>query len=89
MHGEAALLTGDGRRPSLLSPADRRESGSMDRASILATLTANRQLLAQRFGVREIGLFGSAARDQLRPDSDIDLLVEFDAPPNFDRYFGL
>lgn len=61
----------------------------MNRASILATLTTNRALLAQRFGVRGIGLFGSAARDQLRPDSDIDVLVEFDAPPTFDRYFGL
>lgn len=61
----------------------------MDRASILATLTTNLALLAQRFGVREIGLFGSAARDELRPDSDIDLLVDFDAPPTFDRYFGL
>lgn len=61
----------------------------MDRASILATLTTNRALLVRRFGVREIGLFGSAARDELRPDSDIDLLVEFDAPPTFNRYFGL
>ena len=61
----------------------------MDRASILAELTTHRPLLAQRFGVREIGLFGSAARDELRPDSDIDLLVEFETPPTFDRYFGL
>ena len=34
-------------------------------------------------------LFGSAARDQLRPDSDIDVLVDFDGPATFDRYFGL
>jgi len=61
----------------------------MNRASILAKLKASRRILAQRFGVREIGVFGSAARDELRPDSDIDVLVEFDAPPSFDRYFGL
>ena len=29
-------------------------------------------------GIRHLGLFGSALRGQLRPDSDIDLLVEFE-----------
>ncbi len=29
-------------------------------------------------GVRRLGLFGSALRGDLRPDSDIDLLVEFE-----------
>lgn len=28
-------------------------------------------------GVRRLGLFGSTLRGELRPDSDIDLLVEF------------
>jgi len=27
--------------------------------------------------VKELSLFGSAAREEMRPDSDIDLLVEF------------
>jgi hypothetical protein len=31
----------------------------------------------------------SAARDELRPDSDVDVLVEFDAPATFDHYFNL
>jgi len=30
-----------------------------------------------RYQVKELALFGSAARGELRPDSDIDLLVEF------------
>jgi predicted nucleotidyltransferase len=34
------------------------------------------QLLS--YGVRAIGLFGSFARGQARPESDVDLLVEFD-----------
>ncbi len=29
-------------------------------------------------GIRRLGLFGSALRGELRPDSDIDLLVEFE-----------
>jgi hypothetical protein len=33
--------------------------------------------LCQRYLVRELSLFGSAARGEMRPDSDIDLLVEF------------
>lgn len=28
--------------------------------------------------IRKLSLFGSALRDELRPDSDIDLLVEFE-----------
>lgn len=33
--------------------------------------------LCRRYGVRELSVFGSAAAGQMRPDSDIDLLVEF------------
>lgn len=33
--------------------------------------------LCQRHKVRELALFGSAARGDLRPDSDLDFLVEF------------
>lgn len=33
--------------------------------------------LCRRYQVRELSLFGSAVRGEMRPDSDIDLLVEF------------
>jgi uncharacterized protein len=33
--------------------------------------------LCRRYGVREPSLFGSAVRNEMRPESDIDLLVEF------------
>lgn len=33
--------------------------------------------LCRRYGVRELSFFGSTARGEARPDSDIDLLVEF------------
>ncbi|OGN84021.1 MAG: hypothetical protein A2X23_04055 [Chloroflexi bacterium GWC2_73_18] len=32
--------------------------------------------LARRYRLRAIGLFGSAVREDFRPDSDVDLLVE-------------
>ena len=34
--------------------------------------------ICQRYHILELGLFGSAARDEMGPDSDIDILVEFD-----------
>jgi predicted nucleotidyltransferase len=36
-------------------------------------------LVAQRFGATNLRLFGSAARDEDSPESDIDLLVELEA----------
>lgn len=43
--------------------------------------TASRKALARvcrKYGIRKLGLFGSAARGELKPGSDIDLLVEFE-----------
>lgn len=43
-------------------------------------LTINQADLAElcrRHGIRRLALFGSAARGELRPDSDVDLVVEF------------
>ncbi len=42
--------------------------------------------------VAELHLIGSVLRDDFRPDSDLDLLVEFDVPEAVDyleNYFGL
>jgi predicted nucleotidyltransferase len=33
--------------------------------------------VCRRYGVRELSVFGSAAQGTMRPDSDVDLLVEF------------
>jgi predicted nucleotidyltransferase len=62
---------------------------SPDRDQILHTLSAHRQELAQRFGVKQLSLFGSAARDQLRDDSDVDVLVEFEGDATYEGYFKL
>ncbi|MHB8732543.1 MAG: nucleotidyltransferase family protein [bacterium] len=34
----------------------------------------------KRFGVSGMSLFGSVARDEARPESDVDILVEFEKP---------
>lgn len=49
----------------------------MTRREALRRLTRSRKKLREH-GVRHISLFGSTSRDQATPQSDIDLLVEFD-----------
>ena len=61
----------------------------MNRAIILDLLNQHRDEFLQRFGAKHLALFGSAARDELRDNSDIDVLVEFDGPTTFDGYFDL
>jgi len=51
-------------------------------------LTDHRQELV-RLGVKSLALFGSVVRDEARPTSDIDLLVEFEGQVTFDRYMNL
>ena len=36
-----------------------------------------------RYHVKSLYLFGSVARDEEKPQSDIDILVAFDVPPTF------
>lgn len=45
--------------------------------------------LRDRFGVREISLFGSRVRGEGRPTSDLDLLVEFERVPGLLRFLEL
>ena len=45
---------------------------------VLEVSRAALRKLAQRYHIRRLVLFGSAARGELRPNSDIDLLVEFE-----------
>ena len=40
--------------------------------------------LADKFGVKRIGVFGSYARGSISPESDIDILVEFSRPIGWD-----
>ncbi len=45
--------------------------------------------MMRMFGVVSLRLFGSAARDKLRDDSDVDVLVEFTTAATYTRYMGL
>lgn len=50
-------------------------------AEIKRILQAQKPYLAEKYGVVEIGVFGSYVRDEQQPDSDIDILIELERPP--------
>ena len=61
----------------------------MNKQEILDLLHDRYDEIEQRFNVKRLRLFGSAARDELQPDSDIDILVGFKGPATFDGYMEL
>ena len=50
----------------------------MQREEVLRILAEQKLELQKRFGVKSIAIFGSTARNEAGPDSDVDVLVEFD-----------
>jgi len=62
------------------------QSEAADR--MVQKIAGMRQELSERFSVTRIGVFGSFARGEARPDSDVDILVEL-AEPTFDHFMDL
>ncbi|MEA2045651.1 MAG: nucleotidyltransferase family protein [Euryarchaeota archaeon] len=56
---------------------------------ILEILRLNMSILAERYKVKYIGVFGSQVRGEAREDSDIDILVEFAEAPDLFRFMDL
>ena len=52
----------------------------MTREQVLNILGKQRETLRTRFGVRDIALFGSVAREETTATSDVDVLLDFDRP---------
>ncbi len=61
----------------------------MDRAVAIEILRRERPVVAARYGIRRLALFGSTARGEARADSDVDVLADFEPPVSLDRYMGL
>lgn len=59
----------------------------MGRDKVLEILERNRETI-RAYGVRRLGLFGSCARGESGPDSDLDFVVEFDKK-SFDVYMAV
>jgi len=62
---------------------------TMKRNNALAILKQLKPALMQQFGVTQLALFGSTARDDASDNSDVDILVSFDGPATSTRYFGV
>lgn len=52
-------------------------------------LLAHKQELREKYGVREIGIFGSYVRKENRKNSDIDILVQIEKPMGFFKFIKL
>lgn len=61
----------------------------MKRSEVLRILHQQRMELAGQYHVASLSLFGSVARDEARPDSDVDLLVEFSQPVGLFQFIEL
>lgn len=55
----------------------------MGRDDVLAILRDFKQHVAEKYGILEIGIFGSTARDEVREDSDVDICIKTKTPDPF------
>ena len=58
----------------------------LSKGEALALLREHKPVLAERFGVSALALFGSIARDEAGPDSDIDILVSLPGARGWSGY---
>ena len=58
----------------------------MTRAHVIQTLSEHLSELKTRFGIRELSLFGSVARNEAAQGSDVDLIADYGAAPTFRQY---
>ncbi len=61
----------------------------MEKDEILRLLKSNFSIIQSRFGVKALMIFGSVARSEAKPGSDVDVLVDFTQQPDFDRFMDL
>ena len=61
----------------------------MKRNEVVRILTEHQKELSEKYGVKSLALFGSVARDEANPKSDVDVLVEFDRPVGLFGLFAL
>lgn len=63
-------------------------STGVSQNEVVSQIRAHRVTL-EAMGVKSLGLFGSVARDEATPASDVDILVEFSQPVGFFQVFDI
>ena len=58
--------------------------------AIKEKLKENKEFIKSKYGVKNLSIFGSYVRNEQKPESDIDILVEFEeGKKSFRNYMGL
>ena len=65
------------------------ETGMTNTSDIIAILRAAMPELRAQWPIRSLALFGSRVRDDATPDSDLDVLVEFERPVALSSFLAL
>lgn len=60
---------------------EKESANTMRRQDVIDLLNRHRDELSREFGITSLALFGSTARDEAAPGSDVDLLATFDDRP--------
>lgn len=60
----------------------------LSRDDVLRILRDQKEALRELFGVSEVYLFGSFARDEATETSDVDVVVKFEGKPSLMTYSG-
>lgn len=55
----------------------------MGKKEIIAILRDYKKQFARQYGIIDIGVFGSVVRDEIREDSDVDVVVRISKPDLF------
>ena len=61
----------------------------MDKRTLLEHLSERLGEMRERYSVKSLSIFGSAVRDELTAESDIDILVDFEVKATFDLFMDL
>lgn len=61
----------------------------MRKDEALKLLSKHKPELIRRFGITDLALFGSTARNEALEGSDVDVMVEFDGRSTAKRFFGV
>ena len=64
-------------------------NGTIMNNKIIKILKEQKSVLEKNFHINKIGIFGSYARNEETPDSDIDILVEYNKTPGLFEFFSL